>query len=220
LIAYLPGEEKRRIDRFRQPKDRLRSLAANMLTRTMIYRWHSGLKGRLRLLRDDYGKPYVLGESIHFNASHSGDWVVCTIDHQPVGIDIEQMLPIDLTIARRFFSPKEYMDLMNRSIDERLAFFYLLWTLKESYVKAVGKGLSISLKQFTIHVMESSIHMSSLDPQHDRRHHFTTYSIDPNYALSLCSTSKSFPDQVTMIPWDQLQDEFMQAHSSIERQAW
>lgn len=50
------------------------------------------------------GKPVVRHiPSFHFNLSHSGDWVVCAIDDAPVGIDIEEIKPIDLAIAKRFF---------------------------------------------------------------------------------------------------------------------
>jgi 4'-phosphopantetheinyl transferase len=216
LISYLPIAEEERIGRYVQPKDRLRSLAANMLARIVICRERRDLKGRLRFSRNVYGKPYVLDESIHFNVSHSGDWVVCALDDSPIGIDIERELPIDLQIAEKHYSSAEYANMMSRPVDERLACFYQLWTLKESYVKAIGKGLSIPLHQFTIHVGEASICLTGNGHRHEGSPYFRTYRIDPDYVMSVCSASEMLPDQVTIIPWDRLQDEFVQVQAAWE----
>lgn len=49
-----------------------------------------------------------------------------------------------------FFSDEEVEDLNTRSLVGKIDYFYDLWTLKESYIKAIGKGLSIPLNSFTI----------------------------------------------------------------------
>jgi 4'-phosphopantetheinyl transferase len=46
----------------------------------------------------------------HFNISQSGNWVVCATDNHPVGIDIEQIQPIDFQIVNSYFSKKEIQD--------------------------------------------------------------------------------------------------------------
>ncbi|MCX8130570.1 MAG: 4'-phosphopantetheinyl transferase superfamily protein [Clostridia bacterium] len=95
---------------------------------------------------NDYGKPVLLAPSeIHFNISHSGSWVVCAIDENPVGIDVEVMKPIDFKIAERFFSRDEYETLMNQPDEMRLKYFYMIWTLKQSCFKEKEKVFGIAL---------------------------------------------------------------------------
>ncbi|MEX1029766.1 MAG: 4'-phosphopantetheinyl transferase superfamily protein [Paenibacillaceae bacterium] len=45
---------------------------------------------------------------------------------------------------RAFFSFDENKDLLDKPPNQRLAYFYDLWTLKESFIKAVGKGSMLS----------------------------------------------------------------------------
>jgi 4'-phosphopantetheinyl transferase len=110
---------------------------------------------------NEYGKP-VLHEpnGIHFNISHSGNWVVCAVDDTVVGIDVEMIKPIDFKIAERFFSRDEYISFMNQPEEIKLKYFYMIWTLKESYIKAEGKGLSIPLNSFTIRMESNDISVS------------------------------------------------------------
>ncbi|MCX2829795.1 4'-phosphopantetheinyl transferase superfamily protein [Bacillus pseudomycoides] len=71
-----------------------------------------------------------------------------------------------------FFSDEEVEDLNTRSSVGKIDYFYDLWTLKENYIKAIGKGLSIPLN------------------------FFTQYQIDSNYKLSVWATSNRFPKKV------------------------
>ncbi len=98
-----------------------------------------GIKKRFNINQVDfnvteYGKPYVSKyTNIHFNISHSGDWVVCAINDEIIGIDIEQIKPIDINIAKRFFSEHEYHSLLLVGRDKKEEYFYRIWTLKELY---------------------------------------------------------------------------------------
>ena len=116
---------------------------------------HTGLQNKtLLFLTNQYEKPYLANISdIHFNISHSGNFVVCALSDKTVGIDIEQVKPVELKIAKRFFSAGEYEFIAAKADNKTLA-FYKIWTMKESYVKWEGKGLSMPLKSFNVLELE------------------------------------------------------------------
>jgi 4'-phosphopantetheinyl transferase len=54
-----------------------------------------------------------------------------------------------LDVADRFFSPFEVRALRALPAAEQMDRFFFYWTLKESYIKARGMGLAISLSAFS-----------------------------------------------------------------------
>jgi len=92
---------------------------------------------------------------INFNVSHSYDIALIAITiNQPVGIDIEKIrTDIDFEkLAARFFSEREYAEIMKYDGQKRLHSFFATWTRKEAIVKAVGTGIASGLKSFDVSV--------------------------------------------------------------------
>ncbi|MCQ6562063.1 4'-phosphopantetheinyl transferase family protein [Paenibacillus mendelii] len=190
LLAYLPPDKQARIGRFRKFADAQRTLLAEIVVRNAIVGTTGTDNRSIRFDTNCYGKPHLKNsEYFNFNISHSGEWVVCVFGRCAVGIDVEQIGPIDIGLAERYFSPLEYSSLMSRDPSDRIACFYDLWTLKESYVKAVGKGLSIPLDAFTILIERDGIRMEGTP----ERYFFRQYGIDAGYRLSVCSAKDEFP---------------------------
>lgn len=106
----------------------------------------------IRFELNAYGKPRLSGaDNYHFNVSHAGEWVVCMVDSEPVGVDVEHVKAMDITMARSFFAEEEYRYVMESAQSkEQMQRFYHIWTAKESYIKAVGKGLSLPLQEFSV----------------------------------------------------------------------
>ncbi len=97
------------------------------------------------LSADERGKPLCTnGPAI--SISHSGDIVACAVmDAGDVGIDIEfpgRARNIS-AIAERYFSTGEAEWLETQAPDR----FYMLWVLKEAWLKATGAGISGGLDQ-------------------------------------------------------------------------
>lgn len=89
---------------------------------------------------------------IRFSASHSGDWALIGLAREArVGVDVEAVRPMEMkAVAERFFAEEEIRELASLSEGERAAGFFALWTLKESYLKALGRGLSKPLQSFCV----------------------------------------------------------------------
>ncbi|MGL5682614.1 MAG: 4'-phosphopantetheinyl transferase family protein [Marinifilaceae bacterium] len=103
-----------------------------------------------------HGKPYLKERrDIHFNISHSGNYIVWAVATQTLGIDIEKIDKAPLRVAERFFSEDERKRISKtKDPVKQNALFYSFWAAKESYLKFVGTGISGSLSSFTIHLTD------------------------------------------------------------------
>lgn len=88
---------------------------------------------------NESGKPYLKNND-YFNISHSGNYIILAKDKYEIGIDIEEIKGSKNNLARRIFNDDEY--LYSKDND----YFYLLWTIKESIIKLLGKSISFSIK--------------------------------------------------------------------------
>lgn len=103
---------------------------------------------------NEFGKPSIAGGSrLRFNISHSGDRIALAISESfDMGIDVERRRDLDpLQLADSFFAEREISDLRVLSGASQLNRFFQYWTLKEAFIKAVGRGLSLPLDAFSFH---------------------------------------------------------------------
>lgn len=90
---------------------------------------------KLKIGENERGKPYFVDVEINFSISHSNDAVLCTVSKSCIGADIEKIGNIREKILKSF-SPLEQEQVKSPKD------FYTLWTLKESFAKLTGNGLS------------------------------------------------------------------------------
>lgn len=107
----------------------------------------NGIPADAEQARTVLGKPYLKDyPGVQFNLSHSGGWGVCALSKTAVGVDVEMVRPLRQQVAKRFFTPVEQEWLSKRPAEE----FFRLWTRKESFTKAQGKGLTLPLDSFSV----------------------------------------------------------------------
>lgn len=195
LSNLVSNEKKERMKRLLNSCDVNRTLIGDLLIRSLICQKYKINNEEIRFKYNEYGKPFVENFSdFHFNLSHSGEWVVCTTANFNVGIDIEKVSEIEaLKLAKEFFSADEFYDISNMNSDEQINYFYDLWTLKESYIKTIGKGLYTPLNSFSIKKESRALILYKNIP---KNFYFKQYNIDPNYKLSACATREEFPQEI------------------------
>lgn len=207
LLDFISIEKQERIKRFKSFKDAQRCLFGDLLPRYAICKSMGIENSQLKIDSNKYGKPIILEpQGVHFNISHSGDWVVCAVDNKPVGIDIEYIKPTDLKIAKRFFTVDEYNDLINKDRENRIKYFYILWTLKESYIKAIGKGLLIPLNSFSFRIENEDIIINTQN-EFDSCF-FYQYEVDRKHIISVCGVNNEFKPYIKEISVSQLFSSF------------
>ncbi|MFT5789947.1 MAG: 4'-phosphopantetheinyl transferase, partial [Shewanella sp.] len=130
------------------------------------WQFEYGEKGKPRLTQAQFERT-----GIDFNLSHSGDWLLLAIHQQPVegkvpsalelGVDIERCRTSTNihSILNHYFSEPETAALLALPNELQRDRFFDLWVLKESYIKAKGLGLALSLKSFgfDLSTMEQSL---------------------------------------------------------------
>ncbi len=141
--ASCSTERRTKAARYHDVYDRIRCLAAGWLVRYAAEQV-LGISG-VNVSHMPGGRPFLpQAPDIFLSISHSGSWVVCAFHLTgPVGADVERMFPITSEMAELFMSPKE-LSAFKQCTDEmeRSGFFLRYWCLKESWLKAVGAGMS------------------------------------------------------------------------------
>lgn len=141
-VTLLTPSRREKMMRYRSADERLRSLTAGLMLRSVL-----GEETAEKILSAPLGKPY-LEKGPHFNLSHSGDKVALLVDEEEVGVDIEKIRPHSAAVSRRFFTEGEKEWLKEQ---EEPSAFFRLWTGKESIMKAVGEGFHLSPLDFELH---------------------------------------------------------------------
>jgi 4'-phosphopantetheinyl transferase len=123
--------------------------------------------------------------NIFFNLSHSGKWILCGVGDKNIGLDVEIIKEINLNVAKRFYADEEYYSIIAVSKYEQQRLFYRYWTLKESYIKAEGLGLSIPLNSFSFQIGINNICMF-VDGQQKEKYNFLISEIDQLHTTAVC----------------------------------
>lgn len=104
------------------------------------------------ILRPENGKPYFASRGdICFNYSHSKTKVACGIDREEIGVDIEDIRPVKISLIRYVCHENEIAWVMEPEEEEaRSERMIMLWTMKEAYVKYHGIGIRYGMKKLDL----------------------------------------------------------------------
>ncbi|GIQ67604.1 hypothetical protein DUZ99_11065 [Xylanibacillus composti] len=187
LCTLVTKERLERSGRFLREIDTCRSLMGEAMIRLVAAADLNLSLSSIRFQLGEYGKPEISGSnSYRFNLSHSGDWVVLftTKDGSRIGIDVEQIGDMLWQVAESVLTDRELSDLRGHAAEQQPAYFYRLWTMKESYIKALGTGLSMPLKQFSILRTADGFAGRGAGAENFS---FQAYELDDSHKLSACS---------------------------------
>lgn len=192
IYINAPEKRKEKIDRLKFRNDKNLSLAAWWL----IY---SALKNEgidiLKVSFSEYEnhKPCIENSTLDFNLSHSGSKVICALSDKRIGCDIEKINEKDcLSIAERYFTQSEFNTIMTCDNENKKAkMFYRIWTLKESFIKNTGLGLSLVLDSFELNLDNPVSINQSVDKNN---YFFTEINTIDGYKCSVCALSEEKPE--------------------------
>ena len=189
----LPLSLMEKIDSFKFSTDMQRSLIAHLIVLQFYAKLLNKNINEIQLKYNEHEKPSLKNIDGHFfNISHSGNQVVVVFSDKEVGVDVEKIKGDRRKIAQRFFTKGEISDMRKAGIkDEQILYFYQLWTLKESYMKALGRGINMSLRSFAFKKQGEEFKLAF--SAHDEDWFFHSPKWDNGYYLSVCSRYNDVP---------------------------
>ena len=151
LLPTVSSERQETALRYKFAKGRALSLGAALALDRLLQ--DRGLRERdQHYLQGAHGKPSLAAHpEIHFNLSHTSHFVACAVADVEIGIDIQHVVNVGDAVMQRVLSAAELQAVEQQS-DERSRneLFARLWALKESYVKAVGTGITDDFPAFSL----------------------------------------------------------------------
>lgn len=178
FLTFINKKEKDKILEYRRYEDSLRSLYGKLMLKNILN------LDKIQLKYNKWGKPELMNNiGIHFNISHSNEWVIVGISAKPIGVDIQKIDKIDLSIAKSCFSKDENEYILSLPSDEQKDAFFKLWTLKEAFIKAKGMGLYMPLDSFTIKILNNK---PVLHGDKNEKCKLSVERVENDYYMSAC----------------------------------
>ena len=161
IRELLDDSRKEKVARLKNDSARIQSIAAGMLLKvgTSLF-----LEGKAEKYMYGYGdRDYLISHEellerlssadqvpcgeIYSNLSHSGEYVALAVGNVPVGIDVEHKSDNDFKVTKRMFTKRDQDYIFGDMLDAERR-FRDIWTIKESFLKCLGIGISVPLSSF------------------------------------------------------------------------
>lgn len=156
LMELVSSYRKKKVLACKNEKDRCRALAAGLLLRYALQK-HGLEEKEVQYQENANGKLLLANHlDIYFNLSHAGNYAVCGIASENVGVDLE-------SVTERFSGEKgerRLLSLIRKTLTEeerglfegldqkdKILLFSRIWTKKESFAKEDGRGMLIPFSE-------------------------------------------------------------------------
>jgi len=203
IAAIMSIDELKKAKNYKKKSDKFFFILRRYLLRKIVSGFVGIAPEKLIFSVGKCGKPklkYPVGKKIDFNISHSGNLIAIAVSESgKVGIDVEKMRKIDTRVARSYFSKQDLSYIASDKKNQKEN-FYKIWTLKESYIKAVGKGFSLPVKDsYSTFDKGGSINIGFGKKPTKNNWRFKTFDMRPGYKLAVCAQADKLPDSAIMI---------------------
>lgn len=198
----LSTDERDRAERFHFDHDRRRYAVAHAAMRRLLAAYAGCAPQELRFATSARAKPVLSGPGagLHFNLSHSGELALLGVSPDAaLGVDIERVRRLDdgAALAGANFSAREYAAWRAVPPGQRDLAFFLCWTRKEAYVKAVGEGLYLPLDRFDVTLAPGEpARILSLDGDAGAAAAWSLHDLDPGAGYAAASAIPMHPQHV------------------------
>lgn len=185
-LAYmkcLPEDFRKKNQKYRRWEDRHANLLGKLLLVLGLSKYGYGKNLLTELSYTAEDRPYLDGQ-VDFNISHSGNYVICAISNSGrLGVDIEEVKPIGFDNFEAVMNLRQWQEI--KAAEDPIREFYEYWTIKESIIKADGRGVNIPLKELN---WQNGIAVCD-----DKTWNIQSISINEGYASHLATAKPDLP---------------------------
>jgi len=206
ISSCLGDEERQRAARFHFERDRDRFLASRGLLRHLLASYLDTPPEAVHFGYAPQGKPFLLEHpDLCFNLSHTADvMVVAVAAGRELGVDVEQVFSeaVMNQVSGTVLSHPERVVFEGLDLGERRDWFVRLWTRKEAYIKADGRGMSLPLDRIDVSTRPGRVRLHGDSPDDWRLSHrwaLRELMVAPGYAAALAS--EGLDSQVAYFDW-------------------
>jgi 4'-phosphopantetheinyl transferase len=142
-----------------------------------------------------FNRPYLPNSKADFNISHAGKFVICALgSDMKLGIDIEDRKEVDFNDFTRTMNSPQWDQILTS--EDPYSKFFEYWSIKESAIKADGRGLSIPLTEITIN--------SGTVSYADKAWHIKSFKLDPEHFGCLACNQRISDFNIERVQWNNL----------------
>ncbi len=195
LEQTLSKDEHLKAKHFYFEKDKSQFIVSHGILRIILNRYLGFKPNQFDFSYSSYGKPYLtkrFGDgNLKFNLAHSHELALYAFTRvSEIGVDIEYIQSLIDTdqIATRFFSANEYAIFSELPTSQKQEAFYICWTRKEAYIKAIGDGLAHTLDKFDVSLTpgkQARLLRVEDNPKEASRWSLVSLTPAPNYVAAL-----------------------------------
>lgn len=172
MYLNMPEIIKKRVNDKKLDINQKQTLIGYHLLKYLLSEYY-GLKMIPPIEFDEFGKPFFSNVDLHFNISHSYNLVACALSENNIGLDIQKIVDKNEKLYSYVCNKKELRKIT--SSDDPKAEFIILWTKKESYLKCLGSGINVDLKDVLQDSNINSFFTTTIEATNDEKYILTIY---------------------------------------------
>jgi 4'-phosphopantetheinyl transferase len=152
-LSLYDNIDKNRLEKIRKSSNNLlkkEQLGANLLLNDILENYFFMDITKVEYIYNEYGKPYIKDSNLYFSLSHSNGVIALAVSKEEIGIDIELIKDVKDNLALKVMNEAEYNIYKGLSKNDKISYFYEVWTSKEAYVKKLGTTLTLNPSNINI----------------------------------------------------------------------
>ncbi len=152
-LSLYDNIDKNRLEKIKKSSNVLfkkEQLGSSLLLNDILENYFFMDTTKVEYIYNEFGKPYIKDSNLYFSLSHSNGVIALAVSKEEIGLDIELIKDVKDNLALKVMNEAEYNIYKGLSKNDKINYFYEVWTSKEAYVKKLGSALTLNPSNINI----------------------------------------------------------------------